>query len=539
MTKNNIKVFVLSLALPLILLSCSQKPPSNSTDTLYLRLSSNPVTLNPVSSTGFYASLIFRHISGSLLDIDENLNFIPQNAKSWDWTTKTAKNGKKEYILTFHLRKDVLWHDGVPFTAQDVVYTYQKIMDPASKAMNKIGMFEGLVTSVTAPDDFTVQVVYNKPYAPALSSWAGLECIPKHIYSKEPDFNKSPYNRKPIGTGPYVLEEWKTGKYIKLKRFEKYWGIRPKFKQIIYRIISDDNVALSALKKGLLDLIGLSAEQYTDLKQKPSFTNRFNLYRYSYFRNGMYQIAWNCKKGSLFQNSKVRRAMTHALNRKLIISEYLHNLAYILSGPFYYFSWAYNTNISPLDFNLKKSAALLKQAGWKDTDSDEILDKDGHPFKFEIILGDVPVAKSIALNLKENLAKIGVEVSLHVLEWSAFSQRLDEHNFDAAIFGWAFSIDPDPYDLWHSSQITNGLNYVNYSNPRVDKLIELGRSTYDQKKRQAYYYEVHRILNEDQTYTCLFTRTSQVAANKHVKGIRVTKAGIWGYYPSWSLWYKK
>ncbi len=523
----------------LSLLSCGNGGTALSKDTLYLPLYSNPVTLNQVSAKGVPAYNILRHVSGYLLNVDKNLNIIPENAKSWEWSEKTDAKGRKEYILTFHLRKDVLWHDGIPFTSQDVLYTYQKIMDPASKAMDKIAAFENLVTRIETPDDFTVRVVYNKRYAPALSSWTGLALLPKHIYEKEPDFLKSEYNRKPIGTGPYVVEKWETGKYIKLKRFEQYWGIKPKFDRIIYRIISDENVALAALKKGLLDLNGLTPEQYVDLKNKPSFTKRFNLYRYTYFRNGMSQIAWNCQKGSLFDSSTVRRAMTHALNRKLVLKEYLHGLGTILSGPFYAQSWAYDTNIVPLDFDLKKSAFLLKKAGWKDSDKDGILDKDGKPFKFEIILGDTPITKAIALNLKENLSKIGVDCDMHVLEWSAFSQRLDERNFDAAIFGWSFDLDPDPYDLWHSLQITNGVNYVSYSNPKLDKLLELGRSTYDQKIRQMYYYQVHRILHEDQPYTCLFTLSSEVAATKHLKGIQVTKGGIWGYYPSWSLWYKE
>ncbi len=527
------------LAFAALLASCGGgQTIERSKDTLILRLEANPVTLNPVSAVDGYANEVFSFMFDSLIELNSNIEPIPCIAKSWDWTEKTVE-GEKKYILTFHLRDDVYWHDGVKFTAQDMVFTYEKIMDPASKALNKIAAFEGIVDSVEAPDDYTLVVTYNTPYAPAVLSW-GITPLPKHLYEqyKTPEeFLASPYNRMPVGTGPYRIVRWETAKIIELERVTNYWREPPHFQKIIFKIVADDNVALAAFKRGDFDVFVLSADQYENEKDEPYFTNRYQLFRYLSY--GYSQIAWNCGSNSIFADRRVRQAMTCAIDRYSIVSNIYHNLAVVVSGPFLYSTWAYNMDVPPYPFDLDKAKSLLTEAGWTDSDGDGILDKDGKKLEFELTLGDTPNGKAVALNLKENLAKLGGIVNLRILEWSALSQRLDEHNFDGLLFAWTLGADQDAYDMWHSSQIANGLNFCNYSNPELDRLLEQGRAEFDIRKRAEIYHRIHRIVAEDEPYTFLFTLKRTTAGVRELKGVQVTWFDILGFYPGYFNWYKE
>lgn len=530
-------IFVVMGGLILLSAGCGKKkerPNISDEAILTMRMHSNPTTLNPVSAVGAYADTIQRLVFDTLVEYDFDLKPIPCMAKSWAWTEKTV-DGKKKYILTFKLRDDIYWHDGVKFTAHDMVFTYEKIMDPLSKAQNKIPKFEGVVDKVEATDNYTFVVTYNKPLATAIGSWE-IYPLPKHLYENE-DLHKSPYNRKPIGTGPYRLIKWETAKYLKLEMNTNYWRKPPHIKNFTYKIISDDNVALSAFKKGMFDLYGLEPEEYLEEKDKVYFQSNYNVQTYYSF--GFSQIAWDCTSNSIFSDKKVRQAMTYALDRKQIIKEVLHGFADVSSGPFFYGSWAYDHNVKPLVYNLERAKQLLVENGWKDTDGDGVLDKDGKPFKFELVHGQVPIWTQMSVNLQQNLRKIGVDMSIRVLEWSAFSKRLHEHNFDAAIFAWSLDFDPDPFDIFHSSQISNGINYGGYANPEADKMMEEARSIFDINERQKIYHKLHRVFNDDQPYTLLFASKVILAKKNELKGVRVSSAGIGQWYPGFFDWYKE
>lgn len=532
------KLLIAVLAFLPILTACKTvtETGERSGDTLVLQLSANPVTLNPVSSMDLYGVRVDEFIFDYFVESDSHLNPVPCLAESWKWSTATV-NGQKKYILTFRVRDDVYWQDGVKFTAQDMKFTYDKIMDPASKAFNKVASFEGLVESVEAPDDTTLVVTYNRPFAPAVISWE-IFPLPKHIYEqyKTPEeFHASPYNRLPIGTGPYRIVKWDTARTIVLERVTNYWRALPHFRKVVYKIVSDDNVALAAFKRGDFDLFAMTPEQFENEKDEPYMTN-YTLYRY--LGAGFSQIAWNCASNSVFADKRVRQAMTCALDRYGISSNVTHNLSLVISGPFLYGTWAYNMNVKPLPFDLDKAKALLAEAGWKDTDGDGILDKDGRKLEFEVILGDFPIGKAIVVNLKENLARIGGVLNIHILEWSALSQRMNEHNFDGVLFAWSLGDDPDPFDMWHSSQIANGINYCNYSNATLDKLLEEGRSELDRNKRAAIYHRVHEIVAEDQPYTFLFSTYQSVVGVNELRGVKISDKGLSGFYPGCFEWYK-
>ena len=534
------KKIVFGLMMTILFAACGT-PAQKTKDprTLTLRMGSNPVTLNAVSANGWYASVIQSRINDPLIEVDKDLNIKPCVAKSWDW--KTVTKGKKTlYILTFHLRNDVYWHDGVQMTADDWKFTFDKIMDPLAKGFNKIVKFQGLVDWARAKDKFTFQIAYNQKFAPALMSWVDMYAIPKHIYQKmsAEEFLSAPQNRAPIGMGPYVFTKWENNKRILLSVNTNYWRKQPWFRHIEYRIINDDSVALTAFRRGDFDVYGFNPQEYIMEKEKPYFKKNYRIYTYNTFSIG--QIAWNCSADSVFHDKKVRRAMTYALNRKTLAQKVYHGYATVISAPIYINSWAYDRNITPLPFDLQKAKALLAKSGWKDSNGDGILDKNGKPFRFEIAMGSgSQELETVALNLKQNLEKIGVEMTLHPMEWSALSARLKKRDFNAIIFGWSLDYDPDLYDIFHSKSIKNGLNYGAYSNPVLDKLIIKGRTTMNRAARQKLYYQMHRILNADQPYTALFCNKSIVAVRKNIEGVVVGLNGLSGYYPGSDEWYRK
>lgn len=524
----------------LCLLSCqNSRQDAAEPQALTVILPSNPNTLNTVSAVDAYASTIHDRLSDPLIEIDKDLNIIPCVARSWKWT-ETRENGRTLYVLTFSLRDDVYWHDGVRMTAHDWVYTYSTITNIQSKAMNKSVKFKGLVEWARADDDFTFSLAYNRRFAPALMSWVDMYALPRHLYQNLSweEFHASPYNRTPVGNGPFRIQAWETSKRIVLVENTNYWRKAPGMKKIVYKIITDDNVALIAFRKGELDYYGFTPEQFLLEARKPALSNDYTILTYSVFHTG--QIAWNCAPGSLFSDHRVRLAMTHALDRQGLSETLYHGLATVITGPNYINSWAYDKSIKPWPFDLDKARSLLEDAGWKDTDNDGILDKDGQPFRFEVLMGSgSPELEAVLLNLKENLFRIGVECELRPLEWGALSTRLRNREFDALVFGWSLDYDPDLYDIFHSDSITNGLNYGSFRNPDLDRLIEQDRMTLNTSARKILQYQMHRILHEQQAYTHLFSQKAIVALRKDLKGWEIGANGLFRHYPGFDGLYRE
>lgn len=528
-----------AVLLSALLSSCGSGSRSWGTNTLVLYLANNPTTLNSVSATSAYASRVLSFCYDGLIDIDSNTTIIPNIATNWTWDEESV-DGESKYILTFYLRGDVTWQDGLPFTAEDMVFTYECVMNPLSKAMNKIPAFEGLVDEVVALDDTTLQITYNQPLASAVLSW-GITPLAKHLYEGYGDdweaFHASEYNRVPIGNGPYVVKEWKTAKYVLLEKNTNYWKESPSFDQIVLKIVQDDNIAFLAFQQGEFTSFQLQTEQYETIKDEDFFNEEYNLYTYLPLYSS--QIAWNCGEESLFNDKLVRQAMCYALDRETIAETVGHDLNLPISGPFAYGSWAYDHSIEPREFDLEKAAKLLSEAGWNDSDGDGILDKDGVKFEFELTYSDTSdaVSKAIVDGLQSGCAELGVLLTPRSLEWSALEARLLEHNFDGIMFAWSHSVDPDVFDMFHSSQIEAGINIGEYSNTELDEMLVTARQELDPEKRAELSKEIHAVLADEVPYTYLFAKYQNVAAKKELKGVEMGPDGFFDWYPGYFDWY--
>jgi len=446
--------------------------------------------LNPVLAQDSASSDINSFVFNGLIRYNRNLDgFVGELAQSW-----RVEDGSEPKI-TFFLKKGVLWHDGKEFTAHDVKFTYDKIMDEKTNTVRR-SSYE-LVKQAEVLDPYTFRITYKQPFSPGLETWS-IGIIPKHLLEKE-DINTTAFNRKPIGTGPFRFVEWVTDEKIVVEANPRYFEGRPRLDRIIYRIIPETSLSeMEVLTKGI-DYSGLFPHQFQRMRRIPF------LRAYSQPSLGYTYIGYN-HKNPLFQDRRVRLALTHAINREEIVQYVLYGLGTVATGPFPNHLWYCNPHVKPLPYDPKKARELLGESGWKDTDGDGILDKEGKPFRFTLITNSGnETRRDVGVLVQRQLREIGIDVKFELYEWSVFLKNfINARHFDACILGWGLSVDPDAYEIWHSSQIEKGFNFISYKNPEIDRLWEEGRREYDIEKRKKIYWRIHELMSEDQPYTFLY-----------------------------------
>lgn len=500
---------------------CSREPKIKNPNTITVGFLADAKRLLPLlasdSASGGISGLVFN----GLTKYDKNIKITGDLAESWE-----IKNGGLEII--FHLRKGIKWHDGVEFTSGDVVFTYKTVTDP--NVPTPYSSNYGPVKNVTALDRYTVKVTYEEPYAPALESW-GMGILPEHIL-KGKDITDEKYNRNPVGTGPYKLIEWVTGQKIVLEAYDEYFEGRPNIDKYIARVIPDTATMFLELKFGGIDYMGLTPPQYKLQADTKLFRKHFQKFRYPSF--GFTYLGYNLLNPK-FSDKKVRRALTHAINKKDIIDGVLLGYGTPCTGPFPPESWAFNPRAKDAEYDPDRARNLLGEAGWK-PGKDGILRKNGIRFSFTVLTNQGNnVRLKTAQIIKENLKAVGIDMNIKVLEWQALLHEfIDKKRFEAIILGWALSRDPDLYDIWHSSKSREGeFNFISYKNEEVDRLLIEGRQTFDMQKRKKIYHRIHEILADEQPYTFLFVPDALPVLHGRFKGIEKAPLGIWYDFIHW------
>ena len=454
-------------------------------------------------------------VYNGLVKYDKNMNITGDLAESW----KISADG---LIITFHLRKGVKWHDGRPFTAADVLYTYQVTIDPKTPTAYSGDFLK--VKKAEILDDYTFRVTYDKPFAPALISW-GSAILPRHLLAGK-DITKSPLKRQPIGTGPYMFKEWVAGQKIVLVSNPDYFEGRPYIDGYITRIIPDTATMFLELRAQGISYMDLTPLQYTRQTENNLFKKYFNKYRYLGFK---YTYLGYNLKNPFFTDKRVRQAISYAINKEEIISGVLLGLGKPATGPYKPGTWAYNGNVKTYQYNPKKARELLLEAGWIDANNDGILEKGGQPFVFEIITNQGnETRQKCAEIIQRQLKEVGINVKIRILEWAAFvNDFINKRRFDAVILGWTITLDPDAYDVWHSSKTApEELNFMSYKNREADELLEKGRGTLNQKERKKYYDRFQEILAEDQPYTFLYVPEELIIISNRFRGIEPAPIGL-------------
>lgn len=483
-----------------------------------------PRTLNPLSvERDIYSVWITQGaIFEPLLTYDfETLELKPLLAESYD-----ISEGGLE--ITFTLRDDIYFSDGVPVTTDDVIFTYETIINPSVDAADLAIQFID-VKEVVKVSDKVVKFVMKQVYFKSLENvcfW-NIGVFPKHIYQFTDAKELNGHVSNPVGSGPYVFDHWEVGTEISLRRNEKYWGPKPRLAKIVYRFIRNDVARVQALRIGEIDMLIPDPEQYGDLIDEKGFADEFNCMSYWNPSVPFFYMGWN-QSTPFFADKRVRYAMTHIVDREKIVSSLLKGNGQVVTGPFYHRGKAYDHSIKPWPYDPERAMELLDEAGWVDSDGDGIRDKDGvkFSFKFTIASGST-FYERLAKLLKDSAAKVGIEVTIDPMEWSILMGKINDRQFDAMAMGWGGDILQDPYQLWHSSQSSNrGSNYCGFNNPEADAIIEEARQTLDEEKRIKLYQRLHHILHEEQPYTFLYTRPTFRIVDKRFKNVNIYPLGL-------------
>lgn len=462
-------------------------------------------------------------IFNGLVKYDTDLSIVGDLAESWD----ISRDG---LVITFYLRKGVKWADGAEFTSEDVMFGFRTIIDEKTPTAYKEDFLQ--VKKAETPDKYTFRVTYEKPFAPALTSWNGLIILPRHLLEGR-DITKSELARDPVGLGPYKLHKWTPGQDLMLNSYHDYFEGRPYIDRYIYRIIPDPATMFLELQAGGVDMMSLTPIQYTKQTENDFFRANFRKFRYPVF--AYTHMAFNLKH-PFFQDKRVRQAIACGIDKGEIVDVVLFGLGSPATGPYVPNTWPYNPDVKKYEYNPEKAKQLLKEAGWEDTDGDGIIDKGGRPFRFTILtnMGN-SLRKNTATIIQWRLAKIGIKVEIRALEWSTFvNEFIDKKRFEAVILGWQIGLDPDQYDIWHSTKTKpKEFNFISYSNPEVDALLEKGRRTFDLEARKKAYFRMQEILAEEVPYIFLYVPDATPIVHARVKGIKPSPIGISYNLPKW------
>lgn len=496
--------------------------------TVIRRLESECKTLNYVLATTAYEQFVLRHLYDPIIDYDENGDLVAVLASS------LPSVSADHLRVTIKLRSDIHWQDGVPITARDVKFALDKIQDPNVPALNKLAYFEKL-DRLETPDDHTLVFVWKEPFAPGMYAITQLWPIPEHVYGQG-NFLTHPGNRKPVGSGPFMLDEWRSGQYISLKRYDDYHGRKAYLDRMIFKVVEDDAVALNMLKTGELDEMRVTQIQWEKQTVDADFEARFNKYQY-YFPQYNF-IEWNSRT-AWFSDRRVRLAMALLFDRESINNKIYSGFARLVSGPFYINSWAYDKTVKPHPFDPVRARQLLDEVGWTDSNGDGIRDKNGQKFEFELMIAHGSnTAAQFAQLLQEECGKSGIRINIRQIEGSTFFDRIDKGEFDACTLGWTLDLDPDVYDTFHSSKTPpNGLNHGAYANAAVDSLLVAGRVEFDPEKRAAIYHRVHRIMHEDPPYTFINAVPEKRPIARRIQGVMISPKGPYDFWPGANYWW--
>ena len=465
-------------------------------------------------------------IYSGLVKRDKDLNLIPDLAQSWELS-------KDCLTLTFQLRNDVKWHDGHAVTAEDVRFTYEAMIHPKTPTAYKEDFLA--INAMEILDPYTVRITYPKPYAQALETW-GMWVLPKHLldrYVAQGRLREAPQNRHPVGNGPYRFVEWKSGEKVVVVANPDHFQGKPYLSRVVYRIIPSQATIFLELKAKGVDFAGLTAIQLKRQTEYPAFRKAYSKYQYP--ANAYTYFGLNLKDPR-FADRRVRQAFAYAINKAELIDGVVMGLAREATGPYKPGSWAYNANVARFPYDPQRAKALLAKAGWRDTDGDGVLDKDGKPFAFTIRTNQGnEELKKIAEIIQQRLKDIGVVADIQILEWASFIKEfIKKRRFEAIILGWSIGLDPDQYEIWHSSKTgPDELNHISYANPEVDELLELGRSSCRQEERKKHYDRLQEVLAEDQPIIFLYFRDALPVVASRVRGIEPSPNGITFNFIRW------
>jgi len=558
----------LLVLIAILLFSCQNKTPGRfrQTDlypknktvedggTLVVGMRAEPESLNPLFALSQSSRNIIGLIFSRLADINADLKgFSPRLAKSWEISADSRQ-------ITFHLNTGIYWHDGIPFTAKDVVFTYQMHTNPVI-AWDGV-TFKQNISDVTAPDDSTVIFSFYRNSRTMLMDAAEGYILPAHLLQNisPEDLFQADFNRHPVGTGPYRFSDWEDMQTITLTKNKDYYvSGKPHLDRIIFRIIPDNFNLLNQLKAGEIDLVeGIYPKDFLSIRRDWE-AGQSNIRPLSYLGRRYDFIGWNMidpesyrtaaeagasldaiknniKPNIFFGSQQVRAALTMALDREAIMNAVNFGMAVPLNGPVAPILSAYNESANVVwNYNPQKAVEILSGEGWSDHDGDNIIDKDGVPFEFELLTESGNIRwEQVATIVQAQLAVIGIKATPRFLEPALlYGKLLPDKDFDAVIIGWSIGLTPDFSPLFHSSTFFTPFHFTGYYSPEYDRLDENAKMALTDDQAREYYDQIAKLLSYDLPYTWLYYRMECSAVHSRFKDIVYDKRGMYVNPEDW------
>ncbi|HEV8357426.1 MAG TPA: ABC transporter substrate-binding protein [Gemmatimonadales bacterium] len=502
---------LLALILAVACTASSPAPP----DTLRLALINDPI-LNPVLAPDLGSVMVNKVIFPGLVRPDERLRPEPDLAESW-----TASPDGKTW--TFALRRGVKWHDGVPFSAGDVRFTFERILDPRSGSL--LWSDFSVIDRIETPDSLTVRFVLKTRFAAFLTLLgynAGI--IPEHAFHGRPIYEAADFNRRrPIGTGPFRVVDAVPGASLTLEVNPDYYGAKPRLRRVVFKLVPDASAQVAQLRAGELDLVTLEPASLPGVEHAPGITIREAVVPQHYY------VAFNQRR-PLLKPVLVRRALDLAVNRRAIVEGVLKGSADLPVGtiPVALPDW-FADSLERVPYDTARARRLLAEAGWRrgaggGGGGGGLLRNDiGEPFRLTLLVDKGnPSREQAALAVLQDLRAVGVDATMQTLEFAALVRDyLQPGRYDAILIWWTTPPDPDQYSYYATGQINNN---VAWSNPRADSLLLAGRGETDTVRRRAIYLAFQALEREDPPVLVLYYPREVQAMSSRLSG--VPKLGV-------------
>lgn len=524
-------------------------------NTINLQLSSDIVDLCPYTTQDKNADVFCSIMFDALLEQDwKTGELYPSLAEELPVLSPDHRS------YTFKVRKGVTFSDNHPLTVQDVVFSLKVVKNPYIKDGYLLRSYVDAISDIKVIDSTTIRFFFHTPYYLNLYYIGLLRILPQHIldpenvtnhYSikelqDEHDYSKNKaikqYAKKfetldvghstryLIGSGPFALDYWQNGHYIRFKQNPNYWNSHDAKRQrridfIAVKVIEDKTEAITGIEKGTVDFVdAIQPVLFSTIDTSRKMIGKGGRLRASYT-----YVVWNTRR-SVFQDRRVRQALSYLVNRDTIIQKLLEGQAIKQNSPVYYVMPDYDSTITEYEYNPKRALSLLAGAGWKDSDNDGVLDKiiNGKRIKFEVVFlvnNGNALRYNIATILAEEFKVYGIHCTVEQQEWEQFVSKGTTYNFDAMIGMWVSDLIPtDLYQLWHSSQSENGgVNFSGFRNKRADELMELMQTEFNTERRAKYSKELQRIIHNEAPFTFLAAPFANCAFSKRLHNVN--------YYP--------
>src|SRR4051812_25957379 len=467
---------------------------------------------NPVVNTHATTDDVIRFMLFTpLIQYDAKLKAVPWLAESWQLSDSS---------VVFKLRSDVKWHDGQPVTAEDVKFTFDLAKDTTAASL--LGSaYLGLVKSATVVDPHTIRFDFTAPHAQALDDfwWAPL---PKHLLKDVPaaQLAQAPYNRQPVGSGPFRFTAWKANETLTLEAnpdFPAGLGGRPRLDRVIFRIIPEPTTMVTELANHTTDVIGwtLQPDQAVQVQAQPALTlKHFPSREFTY-------VAWNGTREP-FRDPAVRRALAMAIDRASIIKGLMRGFAVPASGMIPSWSPLYS-EVQPLPYDPAQARQALAQAGWADANHDGVVEKNGRPLRFVLQVNTANrTHQDMAQVIQQEMRAIGVQVEVRAQEFQTMLRQYKARDYDAVIANWSldtFKVDPTPLFSCAQSRVANSSNRTGYCNPEADALMERGLRETDVARAKLIWQQYGTLLQRDQPLTFLFWSEDMAGVGPRLQGV--------------------